>query len=131
METIFYIIAIIIIVLRAVYQNKKKTQKAQKTVISESPLEEVWKEIMEDEKTIEQSIKEEPDIVEKPIGEIENIPFSEYKIKSQEEISEVGTFSKKAPIKTFSKKKKIKIDGDDFSMKKAIIYSEIMNRKYV
>ena len=82
-------------------------------------------------------------------GKIED-PYSEYGSVTEEEEEMIDTVPEQKPAYQFKtenegssgiveqmkekpsdKKSKVFIDGERFSLRKAVIYSEIMNRKYI
>jgi hypothetical protein len=136
MKILIFIVVIIISIVRAVNKNKDKIQKAPKVPQNEpqQPLNEIWETILEDKKDVETEIREEFFPEESEIEEFVPEPIvekaeSKYQFRPQEEgASDIVESPKK--MMTVSKKKK-NILGKDFSLKKAVVYSEIINRKYV
>jgi hypothetical protein len=45
-------------------------------------------------------------------------------------VSEASFFAPKDVKKVVKEKKRLRVDGGKFSLKKAIVYNEILNRKY-
>lgn len=135
MKILIFIVIIVISIVRAVNRNKSKAPKSTGNA-SKSTLNEVWESILEEKEVVKEDIvddffeqeKEEQEIIAEPVEVDKKRQFG-YRFSAQEE----GTSDIKEEVDTIklATKKRKKILDKDFSLKKAIIYSEVINRKYI
>jgi len=134
-DVVVIILTIIIAVVGALSQRKKRQQmEAAKKNQGTQPRQpvDIW-ELLREQSTIDDPFEEidpEPEIEiikEKPVDTVPE-PKPVYQFSSGDEgTSDMKQSSLEKPPK---KRHKVLIDGEKFSLKKAVIYSEIMNRKY-
>ena len=131
MEDYFVIILTLVIAVVGAL-NRKKKKKAPKIPVAEGVEQssDFWDTILN---------QQEEELVEEPIADyIESEPVAEkYKqavekqkysfTAANEEMSNIPDKTKAKP----RRKRKVMIEGEEFSLRKAVIYSEIMNRKYL
>lgn len=130
MEDYFVIILTLIIAVVGAL-NRKKKKKAPKAPVAEGVEQssDFWDTILnqQEEQFVEEPVDEyiEPEpVVEKYKQAVEK---QKYSFKAANEgMSNIPDTTKMKP----KRKKKVMIEGEEFSLKKAVIYSEIMNRKY-
>jgi len=128
------IITLIVAVVGALSRKKKKTVAQAPVTGKAKSSSNFWDMIMD-----EQGGDIEPvyEYEESPSQNADPEPVvQEYGVPAREasyafSVSDEGESTIHTEIKTIKKKKrKVTIDGEEFSLKKAVIYSEIMNRKY-
>lgn len=134
MDDIVVIILTLIVALFGVLNKKKKKTPGGTTQGAQSESNNIWDLIMNGDNEPEESLQEfaEPVAVAK---ENENIEEKQkFGFSAQNEGVSVFKPEKTEAIKetkaTLKRRKKVLIEGEEFSLRKAIIYSEIMNRKY-
>lgn len=130
MDDIIVIILTLIVALFGIISNKKKknaTQAAATETTNEPS--DFWDMIMDggnkvQEANIPEYVEPEPEVeeMEEPVIK-PKYQFS----SSNERRSDIKDELKKVVVQ----KKKVTIDGEKFSLKKAVIYNEILNRKYL
>lgn len=131
-DYIFLIIAIILSVLGAV-NNKKKKARAQQNMDDQEPKRETRPSVFE--QLFEDSFFDE-EIKEKPVTKQNVTPQSPKKVQTTGYRANYSAPRTKTEMKKkqsdFKKSSKTirKSIRSDFSLKKAVIYSEILNRKY-
>jgi len=128
-DIVVIIITILIAVLGALSQRKRR-QAAQThgNTQQQKPFD-FW-EMLNDERAPEdpyQHFESEPEIEEEPIDVVPKEKSVYQFVPSNEGRSDIAEPILKEPVR---KKRKVLVDGEKFSMRKAVIYSEIMNRKY-
>lgn len=128
MDDIIVIILTLIVALVGILNKKKKKAEAQAPVTEtskESP--DFWDMIMDADEVQQENVQEyvEPE----PVVEIPKKPKikSDYQFSSGKEGSSAVKKKMKEVVKT---RKKAMIEGEEFSLRKAVIYNEILNRKY-
>lgn len=128
-DIVVIIITILIAVLGALSQRKKRqAAQAQGSTQQQKPFD-FW-EMLNDQGATEdpyQHFDPEPEIEEEPVDVVpEKKPVYQF-VASVEGSSDIADNQMKAPVRT---KRKVFVDGEKFSLRKAVIYHEIMNRKY-
>ena len=133
-DLLVIILTLIIAVVGALSQIKKKRQQTQPKANSlNRESNNIWNILLENQEypveqeeeiieppDIEQVISTEPEVVETPT------PQYEFSAENEGESIYGSDITKKQNLGIHPMKKKLK----DFSLKKAVIYSEILNRKY-
>lgn len=125
------IIVIILTLLVAVFgalnqQRKKKAAQNSAPEQSKQPTG-FWDMIMDNQAVQEEVIPEYDD----QATVVEKYPEPEVTPKYEFVPSSEGSSDVKAEIKAVSKEKSaVTVDGEKFSLRKAVIYNEILNRKY-
>ncbi|GEM_PF-1993794 len=135
MKIVIFIIIIVLSIVRAVNQNKNKAKRGRKP-IQQKPVNDIWEELLGEKEVGDQEFPGEG-LVAEDIGEVvpeetekKEMTEEQYRFDPQKEgISDIPEVQE--PLKVYVKKKKIRIDGEKFSARKAVIYNEILNRKYV
>lgn len=137
MDDIFVIIlTLIIAVVGALNQKRKK--KGRQAPLDEGgeqqPKQDIWDMLFDQGEqplvpTPVEYKEEETEVVKEPVfqSSVSKTDQAKYEFKAKSEGVSVFEIRNK---KSKEKKKKFKIDGEEFSLKKAVIYSEILNRKY-
>ncbi len=128
-DIVVIIITILIAVLGALSQRKKRqTAQEQGKTQQQKPFD-FW-EMLNDQGTAEdpyQHYEPETEIEEEPLDVVpEKKPVYQFSA-SREGSSDITETQFKEPVRT---KRKVLVDGEKFSLRKAVIYNEIMNRKY-
>lgn len=127
-----YIVIILTLVIAVVGAlNSKKKKKALKVPVAEGVEQpsDFWDTILNqqeeefDEEPVADYIEQEP-VVEKYKQAVEKPKYSF--TAANEGMSNIPD-TKKTKVR---RRRKVMIEGEEFSLKKAVIYSEIMNRKY-
>ena len=130
-DLLVIILTLIIAVVGALNQvRKKKAQPVEEQPESESSTSDFWEFLDDDEETVvpirEKEVKAKT--VEEPIPEPIQINLKpRYQFSAQNEGKSVSMERMKPELKKAVKGSNIK---DEFSLRKAVIYSEILNRKY-
>ncbi len=125
-DFVVIILTLIVAVIGLVSQARKKKNAQQKPQENNSP-QNFWE-------AIQREMNPEPQIPEQEYVENdyedmeEEVSVPEYKFEAREEGSS-DIVQKKVVVKLPVKKPR-KVAGEKFSLKKAVIYSEILNRKY-
>ncbi|WP_340112254.1 hypothetical protein [Maribellus mangrovi] len=127
-DLIVIILTLVVAVIGIIGQrNKRKIQQGQAPSPGANQPMDLWDAIMgEEDRRPEyqpQQEVEEQELIEQPKEKPRGYEF----VPSSEGTSEIEEELRKAVQK---KPKKVKVDGEDFSLRKAVIYQEIMNRKY-
>ena len=131
-DIVVIILTILVVVIGALSQRKKRQQmeaaKKNPGAPTRQPID-IW-EILREQSTAKHPFDEEDEPVvenwEKPIDTVpETKPAYQFNAKNEGQ-SDIRESTLEAP----KRKHRVLIDGEKFSLKKAIIYSEIMNRKY-
>lgn len=142
MDDIFVIIVTLIIAVVGALNQKRKKKQGQQAPVgepTEEPKQDIWDMLFDQgEQPIvpkpqyvdyEEEVEEKPKMEERPVFEssISSAQKTKYDFRPKSEgVSAVSQEIEKKPLL----KRKAKILGEDFSLKKAVIYSEILNRKY-
>ncbi|WP_297086814.1 hypothetical protein [uncultured Draconibacterium sp.] len=127
-DVLVIILTLVIAVFGALNQKrKKKAAGANNAVPPKKESQNFWDMLMDQEEELiterqepfeEELVQPEPKTIERPV----------YDFKADRE----GAKSIRKPMKSVRENKKRKlVMGEEFSLKKAVIYSEIINRKYV
>ncbi|MFV0593466.1 MAG: hypothetical protein ACK5M7_18995 [Draconibacterium sp.] len=134
MDDLLVIIITILIAVVGVFNQRKKKRDAQQPVSEDTgESTDFWEMLMQQEerKPVFQPIQEEAGEDEDYEAYEDPVPKQEqpvYQFKAGEEGSSEVTEEKK--ILQREVKKKVLIEGEEFSLRKAVIYNEILNRKY-
>ena len=124
-DILVIILTLVVAAIGALGQRKKKTNKTQPAGV-QNESSDFWDVIMRQE---EQPImhQERGDVSEK-----EEIVEEEVKPKYQFAVQDEGTsdLEEEEIKKRVVEKRKVLIEGEEFSLRKAVIYNEILNRKY-
>ncbi len=131
MDDILVIILTLIVALVGFFGKKKqKENQASQSQQAKQP-HDLWNVLMFDE-DVPAPVEEQEDHVavetaeEKVAAAPEKQPV--YRFDAQEEgASDIQDELKRTALK---KRKKVKVCGEEFSLRKAVIYNEILNRKY-
>ena len=134
-DLIVIILTILVAVVGALNQRKKKREAEASASASASeeagqPAD-FWEMIMQQEERppVYQTVpQEEEDLYDEVVDTVPK-PKPVYQFKAEAEGSSEVLEVKK--ILQREAKKPVMVDGEEFSIRKAIIYSEIMNRKYI
>lgn len=126
-DIIVIILTLVVAVIGILNQKKKKAAKQEPEVEGTNQPSGFWDMIM-DTGQVQENMSPDDDL-EQVIGEREKpVEKPKYKFSASTE----GRSDIKDEMKTLVKKKKrATIDGEKFSLRKAVIYNEIMNRKYL
>ncbi len=129
MEDYFVIIlTLIIAVVGALNSRKKKTANKAPTAGGSNPSSDLWNLIMNQE---EQAEEEQGRAYVEPVQVMTEFESPEVKQEyTFSPASEGKTDIPKAMEVKAKEKKKVLVDGEEFSLRKAVIYHEILNRKY-
>ncbi len=132
-DLIVIILTILVAVVGALNQRKKKREAEASASASEEAGQPVdfWEMIMQQEERppVYQTVpQEEEDLYDEVVDTVPK-PKPVYQFKAEAEGSSEVVEVKK--ILQREAKKPVMVDGEEFSIRKAIIYSEIMNRKYI
>lgn len=129
MEDYFVIILTLVIAVVGAL-NRKKKKKAPNVPLAEDAQSgnDLWDLIMNEEQDPITEMYEE-ELVPEPIVEERNEP-SKRQVYSFNASNEGKSVVEETPVLKKTKKRKTLIAGEEFSLKKAVIYSEVMNRKY-
>jgi hypothetical protein len=127
-DLIVIILTLVVAVIGVIGQrNKRRAQQGQAPREGAKQPVDLWDVIMgEEDRRPEyepQQEVEEEQFIEEPKPKQREYEF----IPSSEGTSEIEKELRKAAQR---KPKKVKVDGEDFSLRKAVIYQEILNRKY-
>jgi cell division protein FtsN len=129
-DLVVIIITLLIVVVGVLNQRKKRQQAQQASPGSPGQPADFWDMIMRQEEVSQPFFQPEPAIEFSEEDEPEPAvqPGKKYQFNPQNE----GTSEIKEVVKMMrnTPKKEVLIEGERFSPRKAIIYSEIMNRKY-
>ena len=126
------IVVIILTLIVAVFGILNKTRKKNAAPGQPAPpaddTQNFWEMLMDDNKDV--PYQPQPEVIQEEVVEAEPVWESRPKFEYSTETK------KSAPLKremkrTEKSKKRAMIMGEKFSLKKAVIYSEIINRKYV
>lgn len=130
MEDYFVIILTLIIAVVGILNRKKKKNAPKLSVVEGAEQSsDFWDVIMnqQEEEFVEEPVDEyiEPEpVVERYKQAVEKPKY--FFTAANEGKSNIPDATKAKPIR----KRKVMIEGEEFSLKKAVIYSEIMKRKY-
>ncbi len=132
-DLIVIILTILVAVVGALNQRKKKREAEASASASEEAGQpaDFWEMIMQQEERppVYQTVpQEEEDLYDEVVDTVPK-PKPVYQFKAEAEGSSEVLEVKK--ILQREAKKPVMVDGEEFSIRKAIIYSEIMNRKYI
>lgn len=129
MEDYFVIILTLVIAVVGAL-NRKKKKKAPNVPLAEDAQSgnDLWDLIMNEEQDPITEMYEE-ELVPEPIVEERTEP-SKRQVYSFNASNEGKSVVEETPVLKKTKKRKTLIAGEEFSLKKAVIYSEVMNRKY-
>lgn len=130
-DIVVIIITILIAVVGVMGQRKKR--KDMQAAGKVPPKQEVdfWELLREQSLVENDPFEHATPIIESEEEPLDTVPVQEpvYQFKAQQEgSSDIVETVIKAPKK---KKRTVLIEGEKFSLRKAVIYSEIMNRKYI
>lgn len=130
MEDYFVIILTLVIAVVGIFNRKKKKNTA-KTPLGEGVEQPAgfWDTIMNlpeefNEGTVAEYVEPESVVEEYDVP----VEKQKYSFTAASERKSIVTDTTKMKS---NRKRKVMIDGEEFSLKKAVIYSEIMNRKYL
>jgi len=130
MDDIVVIIITILVAVLGIVSQRKKRESAQTPGNLQQPKPFDFWEMLNEERAAQdpyQHFESEPEIEEEPIDIVpKEKPVYQF-VPSSEGRSDITEPILKEPVR---KKRKVLVDGEKFSMRKAVIYSEIMNRKY-
>jgi hypothetical protein len=129
MDDIIVIIITVIIALVGILNKKKKKNVSQPAAVeSTNESSDFWDMIMDGGNKAQDVNTPE---YEEPEPEVEEIKKPVVKSRYQFSASNEGDSDIKDEIKkVVAEKKEITIEGEKFSLRKAVIYNEILNRKY-
>ncbi|MFV0269840.1 MAG: hypothetical protein ACK5HT_22190 [Draconibacterium sp.] len=130
-DLIVIILTILVAVVGALNQRKKKREaRASASQEAVQPAD-FWEMIMQQEERppVYQTVPQEEDDLYDEVVDTVPEPKPVYQFKAEAEGSSEMVEVKK--ILRREAKKPVMVDGEEFSIRKAIIYSEIMNRKYI
>jgi hypothetical protein len=127
-DLIVIILTLVVAVIGVISQrNKRRAQQGQAPPEGATQPVDFWDVIMgEEDRRQEYEPRQEveaEDLIEEPKPKQREYEF----IPSSKRTSEIEEELRKAAQR---KPKKVKVDGEDFSLRKAVIYQEIMNRTY-
>lgn len=127
-DVLVIILTLVVAVLGALNQRKKRKEALNKPAApATGQSQDFWDMLLDDDSYVQQDI---PMPVSEEVVEVETVPEPKpiFEFKADRE----APHSIKQPMKKLTKAKKKKlVMGEEFSLKKAVIYSEIINRKYV
>jgi hypothetical protein len=127
-DLVVIILTLVVAVIGVISQrNKRRAQQGQAPSEGATQPVDLWDVIMGEENR-QQEYEPQQEVEEEEFIEESKPKQREYEfIPSSEGTSEIEEELRKAAQR---KPKKVKVDGEDFSLRKAVIYQEIMNRKY-
>lgn len=134
MDDLVVIILTILVAIVGVISQRKKRQEANTTQTqgeaNKQPAD-FWDMIMEQQEQPQQYRTPEPyieEVDEKPEPVVERPEKPKYSFTAEKE----GSSDLKEALKKSlePKSKEVMVDGERFSLRKAVIFSEILNRKY-
>lgn len=128
MDDLIVIILTLVIAAFGAFGQIKKKKAIQQGQPAANPPDDIWDIFQQRREQPVQAIESEPEYYEAPESILDKYDSPDYGFDPHREgISAFeDRFSTKKPVLPIKKKKKY-----DFSLKKAIIYSEILNRKYI
>nr|WP_321358620.1 hypothetical protein [uncultured Draconibacterium sp.] len=126
-DIVVIILTLIVAVFGILNKTRKKNAAPGQPAPSADGTQNFWEMLLDNENESQQNVPPpvyEEEFIEEPAPE----PKPAYEFIAEKEA--VQTIKK--PMRRLSKTKKKKlVMGEEFSLKKAVIYSEIINRKYV
>ncbi|MCE4566012.1 hypothetical protein INQ51_16960 [Maribellus sp. CM-23] len=130
-DLIVIILTILVAVVGALNQRKKKREAEASASEEAGQPTDFWEMIMQQEERppVYQTVPQEEDDLYDEVVDTVPEPKPVYQFKAEAEGSSEVVGEKK--ILQREAKKRVMVDGEEFSIRKAIIYSEIMNRKYI
>ncbi|HYQ58922.1 MAG TPA: hypothetical protein VEP89_16385, partial [Draconibacterium sp.] len=121
------ILTLIVAFFGILNKKRKKEVKSGQPVPSAGGSQDFWEMLLDNEHDVPQDVQQpvhEEEVLEEAVPE----PKPAYEFKADRE----AAHSIKEPMeKSTNSKKRRLARGDGFSLKKAVIYSEIINRKYM
>lgn len=127
-DVLVIILTLVVAVFGALNQRKKRKEALNKPAApATGQSQDFWDMLLDDDNYVQEDV---PTPVREEVAEVETAPESKpvYEFKADRE----AVHSIKQPMKKLTKTKRKKlVMGEEFSLKKAVIYSEIINRKYV
>jgi len=127
-DLLVILITILIAVVGVLNQRKKKKDAQQPVSESAGQPADFWEMLMQQQEQRPVYNEVEEDEIDDEVIDTVPEPKPVYQFKAAEEGSSDLVEEKK--ILQRQKKKPVLIDGEEFSIRKAIIYNEILNRKY-
>lgn len=131
MDDLLIVILTLIVALVGFFGKKKqKENQAPKPQAAQQP-KDFWDVLMQEESATPTFTEtEESAMAEEPEKEEFVEPVSEPSYSFQAEAEGKSEMQRALERPVTEKRKKVKIGGEEFSLKKAVIYNEILNRKY-
>ncbi|MCK3683853.1 hypothetical protein [Maribellus sp. YY47] len=128
-DLIVILLTILVAVVGVLNQRKKKKEGLRPGAESAGQPADFWEMLMqqEEQRPVYQPFDEEEEPAEEVVVAVPK-PEPVYSFKAEAEGS--SEVVEKMKILQRPQKKKVLIDGERFSIRKAVIYNEIMNRKY-
>uniref|UniRef100_UPI0032172832 hypothetical protein n=1 Tax=uncultured Draconibacterium sp. TaxID=1573823 RepID=UPI0032172832 len=126
-DLIVIILTLVVAVIGVINQQKKKNAAKNPAAGNTKQPADFWDMIMDTQSEQVQNVSEyaEPSVGEEEFAEAEVKPQYQF-VPSREGISDI-----EKETKTVSKERlRATVDGEKFSLRKAVIYNEILNRKY-
>ena len=131
MDDIVVIILTVLVAIIGVAGQRKKRRNLQTSGKTQPGKPMNFWELLQEQSKIEDPYSEYESEIEEEEEKIKTVPEQKpaYQFKTENEgSSDIVEQVKEEPR---VKKSKVFIDGEKFSLRKAVIYSEIMNRKYI
>ncbi|MDX8341540.1 hypothetical protein SLH46_20240 [Draconibacterium sp. IB214405] len=126
-DIVVIILTLIVAVFGILNKKRKRDVPPGQSAPTNGGAQNFWEMLLENENDSQQVVQPpvyKEEIVEEPVPK----PKPVYEFKADREAAHSIT----KPMKKMGKSKKKKlIMGEEFSLKKAVIYSEIINRKYI
>lgn len=124
-DILVIILTLIVAVIGALGQRKKKTNKTQPAG-AQNESSDFWDVIMGQEEQVE--MRPEMEEIQETEEPVKPDPKPAYQFAVQNE----GTsdIKEEEDKKVKVEKRRILVEGEEFSLRKAVIYHEILNRKY-
>ncbi len=126
-DVVVIILTLIVAVFGILNKKRKREVPPGQSAPSAGGTQNFWEMLLENENDSQQYVQPqayEEEIIEEPVPE----PKPVYEFRAEREA--VPSIKKPMQKQSKTKKKKL-IMGEEFSLKKAVIYSEIINRKYI
>lgn len=128
-DLLVILITILIAVVGVLNQRKKKKDAQQPVSGNAGQPTDFWEMLMqqEEQRPVNQEVQDEEEEYDEVI---DTIPEAKPVYQFQAEGEGSSDLAEEKKILQRQQKKQVLIDGEAFSIRKAIIYNEILNRKY-
>lgn len=128
MDDLLIIILTLIVALVGVFGRKKKGNDASSTGQASSQPKDFWDMFMEEEHQPKPAFIEEEEDLPEEVVFVKRSEQPRYQFKPEEEGK--SDIKEELAMSLNPEPTRARIDGEEFSLRKAVIYSEILNRKY-